>query len=266
MNTLNFNPSNKNEILKSEFDEMVKVKGCPVYNQTSLNNFAKAVKDTLIEKGENSETLQEILKAELSELKDYIVVDNKTGVKEVLYIRKSIEEILEKGGKGVIGEVRTWKDGKYKKTSEGWVKVVEAKKEKEAEKTEDKKGESKEKESGKIEDNKIPKGNFRLDKDHYKIEDLVNRVKDSVKFEDFKSAYNSHVIQNEIKDVDFKKDYEKLLKNSMELFVDKNINLYEAITNINNAINSLHQHDKILNLKTNDGDSYVFKNLDWKKN
>ena len=36
-------------------------------------------------------------------------------------IQKAFSEVIEKGSKANIGEVREWKGGKFKKTEQGWV-------------------------------------------------------------------------------------------------------------------------------------------------
>ena len=42
-------------------------------------------------------------------------------------IQKAFSEVIEKGGKANIGEIREWKGGKFKKTAQGWVPVLEGK-------------------------------------------------------------------------------------------------------------------------------------------
>lgn len=102
---INFNSfTNKNEITRKDFDELVKVGNLEVYTQDSLQRYVESVA-SMIEKGEEGGELTteekdniEIAKAEIGNLQKVIVVDTFGGqiVKVPLYIQEPMIDI-EKG-------------------------------------------------------------------------------------------------------------------------------------------------------------------------
>jgi hypothetical protein len=122
MNDLNHNIfSNKNEILKSEFDGLVKTHDLEVFVEKALHNYLKTIKSGL----KNDEELQTT--TELLHLHPIIIVTEK-GIKGRVFYR-SIYDLekaectgtnFEKGGLPE-GTIKDWKNGKFIKQGEKWV-------------------------------------------------------------------------------------------------------------------------------------------------
>lgn len=130
MNDINLNIfSNKNEILKSEFEELVKQNDLEVYTEKALLEYLKTIKSGL----KNNEELQTT--TEFQHIHPITVVTEK-GLKGRVFYRsiydleksECIGTNFEKGGLPE-GTIKDWKGGKFIKQSGKWVPVKKEKQE-----------------------------------------------------------------------------------------------------------------------------------------
>ncbi len=85
-----------------------------------------------------------------------------TGTFEDNLLIKAFEAEIEKGNKANIGEIRTWRNGKFQKTKDGWTPVKES---------EDASNKKEEKEDSKKRASEITEKNVKE-----KAKDLLNRI------------------------------------------------------------------------------------------
>ena len=123
-NSLNLKFENDNELLKSEFMEFVLKKGCNYYSEQDIVRYASELKKSIIEKGIGEDnSFEKGIQDFTMNLDSFIVINNRTGFKEKMYIEK-VDTDIEKGGKrAVIGEIRTWDGVKYQKNCE-WLGFI----------------------------------------------------------------------------------------------------------------------------------------------
>jgi len=134
MNILhNLNVTNKNEILKQDFINLVKSQDLEIFTDKQLLQYIKDIKDDFLQKGEEFESSEE-----LKHLKEYKVLDGNnvnTYYVRSIYDLEKAETCSEEGYPE--NEEKEWKKKKMIKKDGKWIK-------KEEEQVEDKEKEIKE--------------------------------------------------------------------------------------------------------------------------